>query len=168
LPGAQVRAQSSEPARIANQTGLPDRLKAGLETLSGLSMDDVHVHYNSAKPVQFSALAYAQGRDIHVAPGQQRHLPHEAWHVVQQAQGRVRPTTQLQDGVPANDDEGMEREADVMGAKAEDAGRRAAPAHQPAASLREFQPLTIRTAVVQGVWATVKGVGTRLTNQSLI
>ena len=29
------------------------------------------------------ALAYAQGSDIHLAPGQEQHLPHEAWHVVQ-------------------------------------------------------------------------------------
>jgi hypothetical protein len=38
--------------------------------------------------------------------------------VVQQAQGRVRPTLQMQEGVPVNDDVGLEREADVMGAKA--------------------------------------------------
>ena len=61
---------------------------------------------------------YAQGTDIHVAPGQERHLPHEAWHVVQQAQGRVTPTTQLEQGTPVNDDDTLEREADVMGAKA--------------------------------------------------
>ena len=81
-------------------------------------MDGVNVDYNSPQPAQLNALAYAQGRDIHVAPGQERHLPHEAWHVVQQAQGRVKPTMQLKDGVPVNDDEGLEHEADVMGAKA--------------------------------------------------
>jgi hypothetical protein len=27
-------------------------------------------------------------------PGQEQHLPHEAWHVVQQKQGRVKPTGQ--------------------------------------------------------------------------
>src|SRR5438876_185374 len=51
------------------------------------------------------------------APGQARHLPHEAWHVVQQAQGRVRPTLQLKAGVAVNDDAGLEHEADVMGTK---------------------------------------------------
>jgi Domain of unknown function (DUF4157) len=97
-----------------NKTGLPDNLKAGVESLSGLSMDHVKVHYNSSQPAQLNALAYAQGSDIHVAPGQERHLPHEAWHVVQQAQGRVKPTMQMKDGVPVNDDAGLEREADVM------------------------------------------------------
>lgn len=97
-----------------NKTGLPDNLKSGIENLSGYSMDDVRVHYNSSKPAQLQALAYTQGSDIHVAPGQEKQLPHEAWHVVQQMQGRVQPTMQLQ-GVNVNDNEGLEKEADVMG-----------------------------------------------------
>ncbi len=80
---------------IVNNTGLPDTLKTGMEGLSGLSLDDVKVHYNSPKPAAIQAHAYAQGTDIHMAPGQEKHLPHEAWHVVQQKQGRVRPTMQL-------------------------------------------------------------------------
>ena len=35
------------------------------------------------------ARAYTQGSEIYMAPGQERHLAHEAWHVVQQKQGRV-------------------------------------------------------------------------------
>ena len=65
-------------ARSENRTGLPDNLKAGVERLSGMAMGDVRVHYNSAKPAQLQALAYTQGTDIHVGPGQERHLPHEA------------------------------------------------------------------------------------------
>jgi hypothetical protein len=101
-----------------NKTGLPNSLKDGIEHLSGLSLDEVRVHYNSDKPAQFQALAYAQGPDIHVAPGEERHLPHEAWHVVQQSQGRVTPTLRTSDGALINDDEGLEREADVMGERA--------------------------------------------------
>lgn len=101
-----------------NNTGLPNQLKTGIESLSGMSMDHVKVHYNSDKPAQLNAHAYAQGSDIHVAPGQEKHLPHEAWHVVQQAQGRVKPTMQMKGEVSVNDDAGLEHEADVMGAKA--------------------------------------------------
>ncbi len=101
-----------------NKTGMPDTLKSGIESLSGHSMDDVQVHYNSAKPAQLNAHAYAQGSEIHLAPGQEKHLPHEAWHVVQQKQGRVRPTKQLKEKVPVNDDTGLEKEADTMGALA--------------------------------------------------
>ncbi len=112
---AQLEQQSSAKP---NNTGLPDNLKTGIESLSGMSMDSVRVHYNSSQPAQLNALAYAQGTDIHVAPGQEQHLPHEAWHVVQQAQGRVQPTMQMAEGTPINDDRGLEQEADVMGAKA--------------------------------------------------
>ena len=97
---------------------LPDNVKHGVESLSGISMDDVKVHYNSAKPAQLNAHAYAQGTDIHIASGQEKYLPHEAWHVVQQKQGRVRPTTMMKAKVPINDDQGLEKEADVMGARA--------------------------------------------------
>ena len=100
-----------------NNTGLPDNLKAGVESLSGFSMDDVKVHYNSSQPATVQALAYTQGTDIHVAPGQERYLPHEAWHVVQQLAGRVEPTTEV-GGMPVNDNIGLEHEADVMGARA--------------------------------------------------
>ena len=101
-----------------NDTGLPDNLKTGMENLSGLSLDDVKVHRNSDKPAGLQAHAYAQGTDIHLGPGQEKHLPHEAWHVVQQKQGRVRPTMQMSGGVNVNDDKGLEKEADVMGARA--------------------------------------------------
>jgi uncharacterized protein YbjQ (UPF0145 family) len=114
--GNSTTTQKSVPQ--ANKTGLPDSLKSGVEQLSGISMDDVKVNYNSASPAQLHAHAYAQGKDIHVAPGQEKHVPHEAWHVVQQKQGRVKATTQLKESVPVNDDKGLENEADVMGAKA--------------------------------------------------
>jgi hypothetical protein len=100
-----------------NETGLPDNLKAGVESLSGFSLDNVRVHYNSSKPATVQALAYTQGTDIHVAPGQEKHLPHEAWHVAQQMAGRVSPTTNI-NGMPVNDNAALEHEADVMGEKA--------------------------------------------------
>ncbi len=115
-----VAPPTANPRRgeTTNSRGLPAPLKAGIETLSGVSVEQVRVHYNSPKPAALQALAYTQGAEIHVAPGQEQHLPHEAWHVVQQAQGRVLPTLQMKDGVPVNDDEELEREADEMGTKA--------------------------------------------------
>jgi len=113
-------ATTSSPTQLEekpNQTGMPNQLKAGIESLSGMDLSDVRVHRNSSKPAQLSALAYAQGNDIHLGPGQEQHLPHEAWHVVQQRQGRVRETV-LMAGVGVNDDVGLEREADLMGGRA--------------------------------------------------
>lgn len=115
--GARDVSATAAP-RAENKTGLPDDLKSGIESLSGISMDNVKVHYNSSQPAQLHALAYAQGSDIHVGPGQEQHLPHEAWHVVQQAQGRVTSTRQMKQGMPVNDDASLEHEADVMGARA--------------------------------------------------
>ncbi len=125
LFGAETRQLKTEDDRVLLQkkdkqsnehaTGMPGGLKNGVENLSGISMDDVKVHYNSQKPADISAHAYAQGTDIHVAPGQEKHLPHEAWHVVQQKQGRVKPTIQTKSDININDDEGLEKEADEMG-----------------------------------------------------
>jgi len=104
-----------------NNAGLPDPLKLGIETLSGMSMDDVKVHYHSSKPAKVQALAYTQGSDIHVGPGQEKHLAHEAWHVVQQKQGRVKPTSRIM-GAIINDDQTLEREAEIMGGRSAQGG----------------------------------------------
>jgi hypothetical protein len=101
-----------------NKTGLPDSLKAGVEHLSGMDFSDVKVHHNSGKPSEVNALAYAQGNDIHLSPGEEKQLPHEAWHVAQQRQGRVKPTLQMKQGTSVNDDAALESEADRMGAEA--------------------------------------------------
>lgn len=106
------RAQAMAPGQ-----GLPDALRTGIEALSGADMSGVQVHYASPLPSSLSALAYAQGGDIHLARGQEKHLPHEAWHVAQQRLGRVRPTMQAH-GVNINDDPSLEREADAMGTRA--------------------------------------------------
>src|SRR5262249_55948744 len=67
--GDRMVAQRARAERLKNRTGMPDALKSGIETLSGVSLDDVRVHYNSSRPVQLNAHAYAQGSAIHVAPG---------------------------------------------------------------------------------------------------
>ncbi|MFN6065175.1 MAG: DUF4157 domain-containing protein [Bacteroidota bacterium] len=118
LKTTDVNNTNSEVGIKTLDNELPFQLKSGIEQLSGISMGDVKVHHNSDKPAQLQAHAYAQGTDIHLAKGQEKHLPHEAWHVVQQKQGRVKPTTQLKAGIPLNDDIGLEKEADVMGARA--------------------------------------------------
>lgn len=101
-----------------NDNGLPEELRSGVEALSGYNMGDVKVHYNSSRPASVGANAYAQGSEIHLAPGQERHLPHEAWHVVQQKQGRVKATEEINGGMPVNSDPVLEKEADQKGHKA--------------------------------------------------
>ncbi|HVU69362.1 MAG TPA: DUF4157 domain-containing protein, partial [Ktedonobacteraceae bacterium] len=115
--GPDLRTLPLSPPARQNTTGLPDTLKAGLEGLSGLSMDEVHVHYHSPYPARLRAHAYTRGTHIYMGQGQEKHLAHEAWHVVQQMQGRVKPTTRVA-ATKVNDDEALEREADRQGQRA--------------------------------------------------
>ncbi len=114
-------APLSEPAtsriRRGDSGGLPGDLRGGLESLSGFDLGDVRVHHDSARPAALGAAAYTEGADIHLGPGQEEHLPHEAWHVVQQRQGRVAPTARI-GGAAVSDDAHLEQEADSMGARA--------------------------------------------------
>ena len=135
----------------SSERGLPSQLKSGVESLSGQSMDDVKVHYNSDKPAQLNAHAYAQGPDIHLTSGQEKHLPHEAWHVAQQKQGRVQPVKQMKSKVPINDDPALEKEADVMGAKA------ASLQLQEAPTLEEANPQGHRAAQLKDAPETDEG-----------
>jgi len=82
-----VRQQVNQQTRQG--APLPDALRSGLAAQAAREIPDLRVHYNSHRPTQLQAHAYTQGNDIFLAPGQERHLPHEAWHVVQQQQGRV-------------------------------------------------------------------------------
>lgn len=110
-----------EDAGQSHSEGLPKSLKHGIESLSGVDMSEVRVITNSSAPAQLQAHAFARGKEIHLGPGQEKHLPHEAWHVVQQAQGRVKPTLQAK-GWSINDEQHLENEADTMGARAASLG----------------------------------------------
>lgn len=119
--GAGLSNSPAASADIAvepvNDTGMPSPLKARIEALSGMDMSGVRVHRNSEKPAQLNALAYTQGNDAHLGTGQERHLPHEAWHVVQQARGPVKATTNAMSGASVNVDATLDAEADAMGSK---------------------------------------------------
>ena len=74
----ELQMKAAPLQRKENNTGLPDNLKSGVEKLSDESLDDVQVHRNSDQPAQMQAHAFTQGNQIHVAPGQEKRLPHEA------------------------------------------------------------------------------------------
>ncbi|CAN5151695.1 hypothetical protein BH09BAC1_BH09BAC1_21980 [soil metagenome] len=136
---AQLKSEEDElqmkaaPGAIQRKIGnvstsgskLPAEIQAKMENSMGADFSDVNVHANSPKATALGAQAYAQGSDIHMAPGKydtastggQELLGHELAHVVQQRQGRVQATVQAK-GVSINDDSGLEKEADDMGAKA--------------------------------------------------
>lgn len=112
---AKLQQQSPQKAQTnkPNLTGIPTQMKLDFERRSGLSFDDVRVHYNSDKPAQLQALAYTQGTQVYVGPGQERHLPHELGHVIQQ-KSRVVPPTLTVHGCRINTDTELEKEANLF------------------------------------------------------
>jgi len=86
-----------------NSTGMPDGVKTQMEGAFNASFSDVSIHTDSVQAKNMNALAYTQGTDVHFAPGQfkpeskngQELLGHELTHVLQQKEGRVKPTTEV-------------------------------------------------------------------------
>jgi hypothetical protein len=123
--GGHQLMQRKVAQRAENKTGIPDEVKARMESSFNTDFSGVRVHPESSAAPAVGALAYTQGTDIHFAPGQfspnnsagQRLLGHELAHVQQQSQGRVTPTTEI-NGLPVNDSPALEEEADRLGSKA--------------------------------------------------
>lgn len=109
----KMRARKPEGEKKQTDWG---RISQSVERLSGVSLHDVTVHYNSPKPSRLQARAYTQGTNIYLGPGQEQHLEHEAGHAAQQKQGRVKPDTRI-DGEPANTNAGLEKEAQTIASK---------------------------------------------------
>lgn len=105
------KAENVKRSAAGNRTGIPGAIKAQYEAASGLSFDDVRIHYNSRKPEKLQALAYTQGNHVYMGPGQEKYLRHELGHVVQQKRGMVRPNMRI-NGLPVNTDRRLEQQAD--------------------------------------------------------
>lgn len=93
-------------------TGMPVQMKHYIENKTGLSYDDVRIHYNSDQPSKFNALGYTQGNNIFLQQGQEKHLMHELCHVAQQKKGIVKPTSSI-DNYMINDNIELEKEAEL-------------------------------------------------------
>lgn len=128
MSGALMRIKKEEESRNSaagdfsrtaghvNHTGIPTQLKERVEQSTGMSLNDVRVHYNSILPAKLDALAYTKGNQVEISPGQERHLPHELGHVIQQKLGVVRANAVHSGGTLMNVDETLERQADEIGA----------------------------------------------------
>ncbi len=137
-PDDELQMKSASPAQLSTQSqplqrktstgsnhAMPEPVRAKMEKSFGTNFSDVSIHTESAQAKNLGALAYAQGSQIHFAPGQynpnstsgQALLGHELTHVVQQRVGRV-PTPKQSKGLPINANPALEQEADRLGAKA--------------------------------------------------
>jgi len=127
-PLQKKAAAGATPAPAASAptggSALPEAVQSKMGPAFGADFSSVRVH-EGAHVSALGALAYTQGSNVHFAPGNydphgargQELIGHELAHVVQQSEGRVAPTLQAA-GLGINDDAGLEREADEMGARA--------------------------------------------------
>jgi Domain of unknown function (DUF4157) len=124
LPMALDPEAPLQVPRLGAGAPLPEQVRRAMERSFHADFGSVRIH-EDPHVAALGAEAYTRGADIAFAPGRYQPesaaglelLGHELAHVVQQAQGRVRPTLQAR-GLPINDDEGLEREADTLGARA--------------------------------------------------
>jgi len=120
---AQRRAARAEGGAPSDAGRLPSPVQEQMETAFGVDFSAVRIHEGAAA-TQVGARAFAQGTDLHFAPGEydptslagQELIGHELAHVVQQRDGRV-SAAQGKGGDLAADD-GLEAEADRAGARA--------------------------------------------------
>ena len=137
LAAAHAGPAGSAPAPApvpGDGAAMPSALRHKMEGSFGADFSSVRVH-EGEQASQLGAVAYAQGTDLHFAPGQyqpdtqsgQALIGHELAHVVQQRDGRVAAPAQAK-GAPVVADPGLEHEADRAGqaaSRGEPAGCRA-------------------------------------------
>src|SRR5688572_6806630 len=111
------------PMRSGGGQPIPSGVRDQMEQSFGADFSTVRIH-EGAQADAMGAIAYTQGDDIHFSPGSydpassqgRELLGHELTHVVQQRAGRV--SVPQGKGAPINADDGLEREADELGARA--------------------------------------------------
>lgn len=124
MEGSAIQRQEEGGSSTTGPSSLPESLRNSASEHFGSDFSDVQVHTNSQKAGDLGALAYTQGKDIHFAPNTydpasstgKSLIGHELTHVVQQSEGRVQATGEI-DGMPLNDDHSLEQEADDMGSR---------------------------------------------------
>ena len=133
--------EEEETAVNTSNTHLPEEVQAKMENSFGQDFSEVNIHSNSSQATDIGAQAFAQGNDIHFAPGKydtnslsgQELLGHELTHVVQQNQGKTGPGNIHGKGLNINTDPALEKEADEMGKMAAQ-GNEITPLHSTAST----------------------------------
>jgi hypothetical protein len=114
------QALQAATVQLQAETNVSDKaLIASTAKVTGVPLhkDEINIEENSTEPAEYGAHAYTQGNNVKIAPGQEHNKAHELVHVAQQKEGGVEGTKEV-NGQPVNDDPKLEKEADVLGAKA--------------------------------------------------
>lgn len=107
---------ASVPIDDGGGSPLSDPLQSTLGTSFGTDLSGVRVHTGSIAAAQMGAEAFTRGDHVHFASGSPSTdtLGHEVGHVLQQREGRVKPTG-IVGGNALNDSPSLEGEADRAG-----------------------------------------------------
>ncbi|GAB4477635.1 MAG: hypothetical protein OHK0057_27590 [Thermoflexibacter sp.] len=129
-PSSNIFAPSQMKKDSATGSGidLPAQLKTQMESSMNADFTGVKIHTNSSEAKQMGAKAFARGNNIHFAQGYynpdsqkgKEMLGHELAHILQQRQGKVKPTG-TSGGYAVNTDDSLENQADNIGKKAANA-----------------------------------------------
>jgi hypothetical protein len=119
----EQESASAPPDESPN--GLPKELRLQMEDSLGHDFSTVQIVRDSQEALASGAEAFAAGDTLHFAPGfynpasaeGRALIGHELAHIVQQREGRVQASSEV-NGMPLNDDHGLESEAASLGAKA--------------------------------------------------
>ncbi|MCP5047243.1 MAG: DUF4157 domain-containing protein, partial [bacterium] len=65
-----AREEKVSDTGSSSGSGIPESVQTRMEKVLNTGLSDVKVHTNSSKASEVGALAFTQGSDIHVAPGQ--------------------------------------------------------------------------------------------------
>ncbi|MBM7868032.1 hypothetical protein GTO89_14785 [Heliobacterium gestii] len=82
---------------LGSQSG--QRVEDPTRTESGVPVNDDPALEQEASVMGEKAVQLVAASEEEEAPVQEKHLPHEAWHVVQQMEGGVTPIVPLKDGI---------------------------------------------------------------------
>lgn len=172
--GSRAVANNVKTVQAKQNPDLPEQLQASMETSFGEDFSNVKIHKDSHQANQLNALAFTQGNDIHFARGQfnpnsksgKQLVGHEFAHVHQQRQGKVAPTNQFQ-GMPVNDDQSLEAEADQQGkgaVQAKFSGRQQkfgqpAQTTAPVTGVKQFVFPAIAAALGASEWIAAGALG---------
>ena len=130
----QLKANEVASASTGFASKLPAQLKENMEHSLGGDFSNTEIYANSSKASKMGALAYAQGNEIHFAPGKydpesqrgKELIGHELTHIVQQKKGVVQKTKNDR-GMNVNSEFKLEKEADDLGKKAANSSFEDAP-----------------------------------------
>lgn len=76
-----------------------------------MDLSDVRIHRNNSEPDRLKAHVFTRGAGVFLATGKDNYLTHEAWHAVQQKQGRVQANFSFK-GLLISNSRSLESEAD--------------------------------------------------------